>query len=508
MQFSDAYKHKIKTIDELCDIVGPRPRCRTVIMAHGMFDLVHPGHIRHLHYAKSKANILIVSITADIHAKKADYRPFVPQDLRALNLAALEMVDYVLIDELEEPLLNLSKIQPDLFAKGFEYRHLSTDTKQEVEIVEGYGGEVLFTPGDLIYSSSEIINSRPPNISYDKLLALMQAEGITFDLLYNSLENLGNIKVHVVGDTIVDSLTHTTMLGGVNKTPTHSVRFDNKIDYIGGAAIVAAHLAAAGADVRLSTVMGEDDLHDFVNHELLKLWVKPLSITDPTRPTTNKNTFMCGNYRLFKVDTVDNHSISDHILSELVYQIKQEEADITIFSDFRHGIFNSRTIPKILPAVRHNSWKVADSQVASRWGNILDFQGFDLITPNEREARFALGDQDSGIRPLAAKLYNTANCTILMMKLGERGVLTCRGGGGDPRSFFIVDSFATKTVDTVGAGDAFLAYATLGMKSINEVVGTILGSIAAAIECEQEGNIPISHTDVRNRLQMLEKLVH
>ena len=107
---SEVYGHKIKTVDELCAAICPRPRGSIVVMCHGVFDLVHPGHIRHLLYAKSKADILIASLTADIHIAKAQYRPFVPQDLRALNLAALEMVDYVLIDEEATPLRNLARI--------------------------------------------------------------------------------------------------------------------------------------------------------------------------------------------------------------------------------------------------------------------------------------------------------------------------------------------------------------------------------------------------------------
>ena len=72
-------------------------------MCHGNFDVVHPGHIRHLLYAKSKADILIVSITADRFIKKGMYRPHIPQNLRALNLAALEVVDFVIIDEKPKP---------------------------------------------------------------------------------------------------------------------------------------------------------------------------------------------------------------------------------------------------------------------------------------------------------------------------------------------------------------------------------------------------------------------
>src|SRR5437588_12919403 len=111
-ELSSKYRHKVLTVEELVARIGARPREKTVVMCHGVFDLVHPGHIRHLLYAKSKADILVASLTADAHITKANYRPFVPQDLRALNLAALEVVDYVLIDEEARPLANLARVQP------------------------------------------------------------------------------------------------------------------------------------------------------------------------------------------------------------------------------------------------------------------------------------------------------------------------------------------------------------------------------------------------------------
>src|SRR5260370_42190778 len=117
------YKRKIKTREELRQALGPFPREKKVIMCHGAFDLVHPGHLRHLTYAKSKADILVASLTSDQHITKSQYRPFVPQELRALNLAALEMVDYVIIDEEAQPLRNLERLQPDFFAKGYEYQN-------------------------------------------------------------------------------------------------------------------------------------------------------------------------------------------------------------------------------------------------------------------------------------------------------------------------------------------------------------------------------------------------
>lgn len=497
------YGHKVKTLDELCRVIGARPRSKTVVMCHGVFDLVHPGHIRHLLYAKGKADLLVVSITGDVHIGKAPYRPYVPQDLRALNLAALDMVDYVIVDDQPTPLDNLSRIQPDFFAKGYEYQEggLHPKTQQELEIVQSYGGEILFTPGDIVYSSSAIIETGPPNLSVEKLITLMDAEGVTFERLRDALGRFHGVEVHVVGDTIVDTLTHTTMIGGMTKTPTPSVRFDNRVDYIGGAAIVAAHLAAAGARVTFSTVLGDDPLKDFVLHELERAGVECKPIIDHTRPTTQKNAFVCGDYRLLKVDTVDNRSISDPVVEKIAVQIAFTPTQAVVFSDFRHGIFNRRTIPDLVSAVVPGTFRVADSQVASRWGNILDFKGFDLITPNEREARFALADQDTGVRPLAARLHSEAECRVLVLKLGDRGLLTCRPGD----YVYVIDTFSERVVDPVGAGDALLAYATLAMVADgSDVVASILGSFAAAQECEVEGNLPVKPEEIVRKLDVVE----
>lgn len=507
---SGEYRRKVKTLAELRDAIGGRPRQRTVVMCHGVFDLVHPGHIRHLVYAKEKADILIASLTADAHITKANYRPFVPQDLRALNLAALEMVDYVIIDPNPTPLEHIAALQPDYFAKGYEYTNsgVNPKTQEEVGVLKSYGGEILFTPGDIVYSSSHLIETGPPDIAIEKLLTLMEAENLTFDRLRTILEKFSGLSVHVVGDTIVDSLTYTTMIGGMTKTPTPSVHFNHRADFIGGAAIVAEHLRAAGAKVAFSTVLGEDSFKDFVLNGLAMAGVDVMPIIDHVRPTTHKNAFVCDDYRLLKVDTLDNRSIADSQAELIAAQMAKTVSRAVVFSDFRHGIFNARTVPRLCAAIPAGAFRVADSQVASRWGNILEFKGFDLITPNEREARFALADQDTGVRPLAAKLKEESGCKTLILKLGDRGVMTCREAEikGDPRGFFVVDSFVERVVDAVGAGDALLAYATLSLQvDKSEVAASILGSMAAALECEAEGNLPIEPEDVLRKIDLVEK---
>jgi len=503
------YRHKIKTADEIARLVGERPRQKKAIMCHGVFDVVHPGHLRHLIYAKSKADILIASLTADLHISKGQYRPHVPQELRAINLAAFEVVDYVLIDSEASPLKNLALIKPDIFAKGYEYQSsgLPLKTQEELDIIHSYGGEIIFTPGDFVFSSSQLIEAAPPTLRLEKLVTLMESAGIEFDMLRRVLDSLGGRRVHVVGDTIVDTLTYASMIGGQTKTPTMSVLFEKRVDHIGGAGVVAKHLRAAGADVTFSTVVGEDSLKDFVLAGLSKDGVECKAIIDKTRPTTNKNAIVAGGYRLLKLDTLDNRSISDDIVLAMAKAIATTKAEALVFSDFRHGIYNRRTIPTFIASIPDSIYKVADSQVASRWGNITDFRGFDLITPNEREARFALGDQDSGIRPLAASLYDAAQCKTLILKLGDKGVLTCRHGDHQALdSFYVLDSFVDRLVDGVGAGDALLAYSTLCMLATkSDTIATIIGVMAAACECEVDGNIPIRIDDVHQKIDAVER---
>jgi rfaE bifunctional protein kinase chain/domain len=503
------YRHKIKSAQEISELIGPRPREKTVIMCHGVFDVVHPGHVRHLLYAKSKADVLVASITADHRITKGEHRPHVPQDLRAVNLAAFEVVDYVLVDPNIKPIANILILQPDFFAKGFEYTStgMPPKTAEEADAVRSYGGEIIFTPGDIVYSSSNLINLAPPAIKLEKLQILMERNGITFNDLRETLDAMPGRHVHVAGDTIVDSYTHCAMIGGQTKTPTMSVLFERKVDYVGGAAIVAKHIAAAGGRVTFSTVLGDDQAKDFVIKDLRREGIDVRAAIDKSRPTVNKNAIVVGGYRLLKVDTLDNRSISDKIVEEIADAVRTIKADAMVFSDFRHGIFNRRTIPELTKAMPEVCYKVADSQVASRWGNITDFQGFDLITPNEREARFALGDQDSGIRPLASNLYDAAHCKLLILKLGERGVLACRNADHESLdSFFVIESFVDRLVDAVGAGDALLAYSTLAMLVRGDSsIATILGAIAAGVECECDGNIPVSSDSVRTKLDSIER---
>ncbi len=504
MFFKD-YSYKIKKINDLVKI---RQKIKKkYVLCHGVFDIVHPGHLHHLAYAKSKANYLIASVTSDKFINKGIYRPHVPEKLRALNLAMLEIVDYVVINNEKESLNILSKLKPDFYAKGFEYsrNNRPIETDKEKKIIKSYGGKFLFTPGDIVYSSSKFINSHPPDIGKQKLKNLINEENIIFKNLIKDFEKFKNLKIHVVGDIIVDTLLKTELIGGQTKTPTLSVLKKEEIDFVGGAGVVAKHLKAAGSKVIISSIIGDDKLGNFVLKDLKKNKIKCNLLIDKNRPTTNKKAVICENHRMLKIDNLDNSPIDQTQILKLCNIIKKEKADCVIFSDFRHGIFHKDSVQKLSKSIKKGTFKVADSQVASRWGNIGEFKNFDLLTPNEKEARFALGDQDSTVNALTQFLWDNTNYKYIILKLGKKGIFSVdRLNKKNPNQnkAYSIDSFVSKLIDPVGSGDALLAYAALSLIISKKLsLASIIGSVAAACECEKNGNIPISKREVLKKLE-------
>lgn len=495
--------NKIKNPKEIKKFLSKNKKLKS-IMCHGNFDLVHPGHIRHLLYAKSKADILIASCTADKSIKKNKSTPVIPEKLRAKNLASLEMVDFVVIDENETPIKNINIIKPDFYIKGYEYLSMKNPkTLDEKKAVSKYGGKIIFSPGDVIFSSTYLKDTNSVKLPLDRMKDIMKSENFNLKTLDNTIEKFKKIKVHVIGDTIIDAYNDCILLGQTNKTPTFSIKKTNTNLFVGGAAVVAKHLKSLGADVTFTTVLGNDQRAKYAIRDLKKSKIKLNLIIDDLRPTTFKERFWVGNYKLLQVDELDNNIISHDKVLKISNYLKKK-VDVIVFSDFRHGIFNSSTIGTYLQSTNKKQIKVVDSQVSNRWGNILDFQNFDIIYPNEKEARFCLADQDSPIRPLGEKLLKKSNSKNLILKLSEKGAMCFRNRGYKPKEFFSIDSFAQDVIDGVGAGDALLASSTLSY-AINKNIAQslILGMFSAAIACSRKGNYPIMKSELKDYIKKL-----
>lgn len=128
------------------------------VLCHGCFDLLHPGHLRHLLWARSRGDLLIVTVTADRFIAKGPGRPAIPEADRALMLAALECVDGVSVAPEATGVESILEVRPRVYVKGAEYAGL-TDPRvvEEKRAVERVGGVIEFSPAAGVMSSSALL---------------------------------------------------------------------------------------------------------------------------------------------------------------------------------------------------------------------------------------------------------------------------------------------------------------------------------------------------------------
>ena len=159
---TDMAKHKkVCSLEELQAAVARlRDEGRRVVHCHGVFDLLHIGHLRHFEQARKMGDVLMVTLTPDRHVNKGAGRPAFPEALRAEMIAALDCVDYVAVNRWPTAVETIHMLRPNAFAKGSEFRNLD-DTighvAREKEAVASVGGEIVFTE-DITFSSSALIN--------------------------------------------------------------------------------------------------------------------------------------------------------------------------------------------------------------------------------------------------------------------------------------------------------------------------------------------------------------
>ena len=500
--YKNNFQKKIITLENL-----KKKKRKDLILCHGVFDIVHPGHIRHLTYGKNKGGTLVVSVTSDRYVNKGKNRPMINEKLRSFNLAALEIVDYVLINDKSTPIDLIKKIKPKYYLKGFEYSNLhNPKTIEEIKILKKNNGEILYSPSDIVLSSSNIIEKKiVTNYEIENLIFLMKENKIKFSELRNIINSFTTLKVNVLGDSIQDQNIITNHNYTLNKTPTLSLTVKDEKNYIGGAAIVAMHLRKAGANVKFFSIVGDDKYGKFILQNLKKEKIQLFVEVLKNKVTNLKQSFYAQNYNLLKVSKVNTQNLTDVEINKIVLNLKKNQSDINVFSDFRHGIFNKKSINIFIKALKKESIKVADSQIASRWGNILDFKNFDLIMPNEKEARFSLADQESNISSLARDLINKSKAKNVILKLGKEGAISVRKKKLIYESFSI-PSLSTGAIDALGTGDAFLAYSTLTYASSKCLARSLLiGSIAAACQSEVFGNAGFSKRNILMKIEHLEK---
>ncbi|NOS99641.1 MAG: adenylyltransferase/cytidyltransferase family protein [Phycisphaerales bacterium] len=505
-----SFQHKIVDPDALVELAdSARRNGRTIVQCHGCFDIVHPGHIRYLEFARRQGDLLIVTLTGDADIGKGTQRPYIPQELRAESLAALECVDLVCIDPHPTAERILDAVKPTIYVKGREYdQSHDPGFLREKTIVEKHGGRVLFSSGEIVFSSTRLIDAIPqdPAIEHHRLCVVCERHGINRETLGAVMDRFAGLRVIVVGDIVMDRYVFCDALSVASEAPMMALkRLDEQV-YVGGAAIVARHVAALGADAFLLSAVAGDEPSERVTETLDREGVRSHLIR--CRPQLiEKTRFLVDDTKLLKVESAE-HIPLDSVAERKAVDVLRENApatDLIIFCDFGYGVITGGFLQRVLPALRRTV-PVITADVSGPRANLLEFQEADLLSPTERELRTNLNDYESGLSAAAHHLLRRTHARHLFVTLEKKGLVAFDRPTQDPTDpqwnarllSEHLPTFADRVIDRLGAGDALLAAASLALAAGGDLnLAAYLGNGAAALEIARLGNVPIDAASLR-----------
>ncbi|QFR48361.1 adenylyltransferase/cytidyltransferase family protein [Sulfurimonas lithotrophica] len=467
------------------------------VFVSGDFNILHPGHLRLLKFAKGSGDYLIVGLNSDEINQKG-----VTQDIRLESIKATSYVDEAFILP-TNALDYIHEQKPDIVVKGKEYEYLDNP---ELEILASYGGKLLFSSGEIAFSSMDLLQKEflefdsKPKHSFEYI----SRHKLEFSELKDIVEKFSKLNILVIGDTIVDEYITCEPLGMSQEDPTIVVSPLARNKFIGGAAIVASHARTLGANVKFISVVGDDENHNYVKSGLDDLGIETKLFCDSTRPTTLKQRFRANGKTLLRVNHLKQHSISKDIQNNILEYVKDsiDGINLILFSDFSYGILTNNVINHISNlGLEKNIFMSADSQSSSQVGDISKFKNMTLVTPTEREIRLSLNDFESGLVVLSDKLSKKTSSNYIFTTLGAEGIMIYN----NPNEKLLTDNIralGSNVKDVSGAGDSLLTCSSMALAVGSNIwQSAYLGSLAAAIQVSRVGNIPIKKDEILRELE-------
>ncbi|MCB9845779.1 MAG: adenylyltransferase/cytidyltransferase family protein [Phycisphaeraceae bacterium] len=500
------------------ELLAARDRARSdgrrVVQCHGCFDIVHPGHIRHLRFARAQGDILLVSITADEEIGKGAGRPLIPQELRAENLAALDCVDWVYVEPRPTAAELLCEVRPDVFIKGREYE-FNRDPRFEAEreAVERHGGRVVFSSGDVVFSSTALIAAmeRTADPYHRQVLQLSREPDLAPAPLADLIASMRGRRIVVLGETILDTYVLCDQPGVAGESPIMTLRPIERRHYEGGSAIIARHAAALGARPTLVTALPSDDAARALTRRLLADGVEVRALPVQT-PVPEKQRFLVGGQKVVKLDLVEPLVLDagqQRALLGLLREALDEGCDAGIIADFGLGMISPLVAKRGCALLRSRTGFTA-GDVSGRRSRLLGLRGLDLLTPSETELREALRNFDDSLPAATWKMLEQTRARSAIVSLGADGLiafdrLAQDTDGWDRRvSGRHIPALAPIAVDALGCGDTLLTISTLVRASGGSLLqAAFLGSIGAAHQAQRLGNLPIGASELRQGVARL-----
>ncbi len=471
-----------------------------IAFVSGNFNVLHPGHLRLLRFAKEVSEKLIVGVWSDRSAGKDSH---IPEDLRLEGIKSNGWVDeaFLLDESIEEA---IRKLRPDIVVKGKEHEK---SVNPETAVLAEYGGKLLFSSGEVAFSSLDLIKKHIREVdhySIDFPTEFASRHNVSRERLLDILSKIDGIHVAVVGDLIVDEYVTCEPLGMSQEDASIVVTPIDSQKFLGGAGIVAAHASSLGAQVKFFSVAGDDVVGDFATSKLEASGVAPSVYIDSARPTTLKQRFRADEKTLLRVSHLHQGSIGSGLQRIIDQEVCRSLPDtqVLLFSDFNYGCLPQELVTKLIEVgQKNNVYMAADSQSSSQFGNVARFHDMHLLTPTEREARLSLRNQEDGLVVLGEKLSKQANAAHLFLKLGSEGMLLHARDNSNKKQTDRIPALNPHPRDVAGAGDSLLVLSMLAISvGANAWEAACLGSLAAAIQVSRIGNTPLRLDELQREL--------
>jgi cytidyltransferase-like protein len=474
-------RDKIVAFDQLPDI-RKRFHDRRIVHCHGTFDLVHIGHLIHFEEARALGDVLVVTITADTHVTKKRSVTFT-EDHRAWQVAALAIVDFVAIVPEPTALSAIDALRPDVYVKGPEYADLMLDKSRsifhETRLLESYGGRIHFTSGETFSSTklSHLLLASPeaaqgnPLLRNDRVMFKdVSSFGFKLEQLKYFLAKASTLRVCVLGETIVDEWVDVTLTNLSTQSRCVAGVEKARVKQIGGAGIIALHLASFVKEV-----------HCFTNGLTAEL-PSNIHVTNLTPGQLVETRFVDRDtgHPVFKSKSLGLPDVAPGGLPAF------DAYDLVLVADFGHGLLDATAINRSIADADH-AFIAAMAQVnSSNFGYNLPIKyvGADYYSLNRTEAELCLHERNLPLSELVARSAALLHANAVSVTDGAQGAAV-----RVKDETFTLPSLSVNAVDTIGCGDAHFALSSVGLAiGLPPSVVALAGSIAAAAMTQRRCN--------------------
>jgi len=488
---------KIQNLKNLANKLNKfKKKGKKIILCHGVFDVLHIGHVKHFESAKKMGDILVVSVTPDKFVKKGPNRPIFPLNLRMQSLASLQVIDYVVPNTSDTAVYPILNLKPHIYCKGKDYSNIKLDHSgniiKEINAIKKVKGSINFT-NDILFSSSKIINESNLNLTKsqsDFLYSIKKDKLIKENDVPRLINSFKDLKVLVIGETIIDEYVYCDPLGKSAKEPVLAVKYLKSKKIIGGTMSIAKNLSSFCKKVTVLSYIGEkSEQIKFIKKNLAKN-IFPIFLKKKNSCTIIKKRYVdqVSRSKILGVYSIEDQLINkkeEKILSNIILnQIPKH--DLVIVSDYGHGFINDKIAKLIL---KKSNYLSVNAQInASNIGfhTISKYKNADLVIINENEMRHEMRDKSSQLNELIKRLGKKINTKLLTVTSGNQGSKTFNK---KTKKLHSCPAFAHKVVDKIGAGDTMLAILSLAVfKKIDIRLGMFFSALAASINIQSEAN--------------------